>query len=341
MDPDEPVPNGDGYHHTLPPSPTESMRSIATIASHEIPTYYEDFNGRRFYSQALGYSPYVFPADAEEMERQNLQHEIIKLLTSGNHIGPVEQILAADPGGRRKVVMDLGTGSGIWVEQMAHAFPHVKFIGVDLVPTATSFPPEHARFECYNLEEGLRRHDASVDFVHARFLSLGIGPNTYPTLLREIARVLRPGGLFYSGEFDLTHRTPSGAALSTSTWRTIANAESRLIRAVQIRGLGDSAARIPEWLQQDGGFTGITPSVFDVPIGSSNHWPSLQDERRREVAQMGRRCMLQFVNAVRPLFLDTADSYSRDTDEFLSEYKEELSQCLLVGTYRVVYAIRS
>ncbi|KDQ11193.1 hypothetical protein BOTBODRAFT_35497, partial [Botryobasidium botryosum FD-172 SS1] len=231
------TPNGSD---SRPPSRADSMRSIATIESDEIPAYYKVSHGRRFYSQRLGYSPYVLPADPREMERLNLQHETIKLLIAGNHLGPVEEILASDQGGRQRVVMDLGTGSGIWVEQMAHAFPHVKFIGVDLVPTATSYPPEHVRFECYNfVQHNIRHPDASVDFVHARFLSLGI--SNYPGLLNEIARVLRPGGLFFSGEWDLTHRTPTGAALSAS-WRTIADAERMFIRALHDRELGDIAA---------------------------------------------------------------------------------------------------
>jgi len=333
------TPNGSGSaHDSPPPSPTDSMSSIDTIASHEIPTYYEEFHGRRFYAQVRGHSPYVLPADPTEMERLNLQHETIKLLISGNHLGPVGDVLAPDQGGRQKVVMDLGTGSGIWVEQMAHAFPHVKFIGVDLVPTATRYPPEHVRFECYNIVRNNIRHpNASVDFVHARFLSLGI--SDYPGLLNEVARVLRPGGLFFSGEWDLTHKTPSGAALSTS-WRTVAEAERKFLRAVQTRGLEDIAARIPGWVRQSGRFVGITPHVFDVPIGASADWPNPQDERSREVAEMGRAYILGFADAVKPLFLSTAGP-EEDVEDFMRAYKEELDRCSLIGTYRVVYATRS
>ena len=55
----------------------------------------------------LGEIPY-FP------QRQDAMHEILRLVLGGNYDGPVREVLADDGGNRKKVAVDLCTGTGLW-----------------------------------------------------------------------------------------------------------------------------------------------------------------------------------------------------------------------------------
>lgn len=50
-----------------------------------------------------------------------------------NCVGPVDQILNA-PSDRKRRILDIGTGSGLWAIQMADDYPDVEVVGCDLVP---------------------------------------------------------------------------------------------------------------------------------------------------------------------------------------------------------------
>ena len=55
------------------------------------------------------------------LQRLNQQHNVLRRVLGRNYIGPVQEILQHDPN-RRKYVVDLGTGTGIWsVVSVVHA----------------------------------------------------------------------------------------------------------------------------------------------------------------------------------------------------------------------------
>ena len=77
-------------------------------------------------------------------------------------------------------------------------------IGLDLVPPAVDVqqvlgrgldqrPPNYS-FQIGNVLEGLPFEDKSFDFVHMRLLITAIPSVQWPAVVRELARVTRPGG---------------------------------------------------------------------------------------------------------------------------------------------------
>ena len=50
-----------------------------------------------------------------------------------NYVGPIEEVLNA-PSDRKRRVLDIGCGSGIWTIQIADDFPDVEVVGCDLAP---------------------------------------------------------------------------------------------------------------------------------------------------------------------------------------------------------------
>ncbi|CCM04092.1 uncharacterized protein FIBRA_06251 [Fibroporia radiculosa] len=161
----------------------------------DFPQYFRENLGRLFHSH--GQSPYPLPVDAAEQHRLNRQHALLQSLIRGLFVGPVNQALSGING--RKNAVDLCTGTGKWVMDMALMFPHVKFHGLDIVPIQTRHPLPNVYFVIHDVAAGLDYTSGTVDLVHARDISYAV--RNYHQLLCEVMRVLRPGGLFVAGEW--------------------------------------------------------------------------------------------------------------------------------------------
>jgi ubiquinone/menaquinone biosynthesis C-methylase UbiE len=74
-------------------------------------------------------------------------------------------------------------------------------IGVDMCDVfPSSIRPANVNFKIGNIAEGLDFPDNSFDLVHIRFFVCALRVHEWPTVLKEIKRVLKPGGFVYSVE---------------------------------------------------------------------------------------------------------------------------------------------
>ena len=137
----------------------------------------------------LADAPYVLPADDQEINRLDFQHYMLRHTLRGNYAAPI-----VNP----QSILDVGSGTGRWAMEMAALFPHTNILGVDLTPptmeNTASGAPENFAFTPGNILEGLKFADGSFDFVHMRLLLFAIPEARWPDVVRELARVTRPGG---------------------------------------------------------------------------------------------------------------------------------------------------
>ncbi|TDL27084.1 S-adenosyl-L-methionine-dependent methyltransferase [Rickenella mellea] len=309
----------------------DSDSSVTTINSDRIGDYFTVRHGRRFHSH--GNSPYPLPSDGIEMERLRGEHDGFSLLMNGSiFFGPVNQVLANDQE-RRKRVLDLCTGQGVWVVQMAPRYPHVKFYGVDIVPLATRYPPLNAQFEVHDVTEPLRWPDRSIDMVHVRNALLGI--RDYPRLVREVARVLRPGGLFLSREWALGIYMADGSSVAYAA--PGAHAFYQCISGVlQQRGIFSRGHEIPGYLHHSGRFTQINARAQQIMLGDVDDDQSLTD-----LGIQFRNLTLQWGNAMRGMLLDSGRT-AANVDALLGAFSHDVQnvQGLKVVSY-IVHARRN
>ena len=78
---------------------------------------------------------------------------------------------------------------------MATNYPCAEFTGIDISPIQPSqIKPKNFTFIQGNIFEGLPFADDSFDFVFQRLLVGAIPKDKWPFVIRELIRVLKPGG---------------------------------------------------------------------------------------------------------------------------------------------------
>ncbi|KAG8691490.1 hypothetical protein FRC08_010162, partial [Ceratobasidium sp. 394] len=187
-----------GYDTDSDASSICTMNSASTLSTEGARDFFHDIGGRMYPLDPE--LPIFFPQDELESHRLDHQHLALKFCIGRNYVGPVIQHLQHDPQGPRKRVLDVGTQQGSWVQEMATEFPDAEFVSLDVSPMAAHIPRENIAFEVYDLYAGLAESDASFDVVHIRHMAFKVA--NYPALIRELHRVLKPGGLFLSGELE-------------------------------------------------------------------------------------------------------------------------------------------
>ncbi|KAF7295429.1 S-adenosyl-L-methionine-dependent methyltransferase [Mycena indigotica] len=157
-------------------------------------SYNHDHTTARQFQQWTG-SSYPLPADAKEKERLQLQHDAIKKLYE-------DRILLAPVDLDKKAsVLETGTGSGIWVVDLAGRKSNIDIVAVDIEsrnwPTS---PPKNIEFILGTVLELPKEWDNKFALVHQRLLLLALAREQWPVALKEMYRVLKPGGWVQLGE---------------------------------------------------------------------------------------------------------------------------------------------
>lgn len=102
-------------------------------------------------------------------------------------------------------VLDFLCGPGSWCMDLSKHYPQTRVVGVDINPemvrisqedaaTATSNPPT---FQVIEALEHLPFPDNSFDVIHLEGGTMALRRCMWPSMLRELSRILRPGGWLY------------------------------------------------------------------------------------------------------------------------------------------------
>lgn len=280
---------------------------------------------------------YSLPVDQDEIKRFELHHRMLQFVFHGkNYVGPVRRALQF---GQRRRVLDLGTGAGHWAIDIADEFPGSEVVGIDLAPIQPRSVPPNCTFELCDLDQSnIPYPDDHFDFVHARSMHFGI--RNYPRLLREIVRVLRPGGLVLLVEPSLTPNiTTNGeiAALRQDQpilhgWYTLWRTHRECLRR---QGIDVTVPqRLPGLLAATQAFENIVTHDGNIPVG---FWP--QDEQQLTVGQLQWLDYDLFIPALRPFLLLSGIPES-NVDRIITEAQRDLyyPAAPLYALVHVVYA---
>ncbi|PPQ69967.1 hypothetical protein CVT24_003671 [Panaeolus cyanescens] len=323
--------NGDN-HDSQDSEEYFSDDGIMEVPQEDIPSYFQEAAGRLFPS---GRTPYPLPVDGPEQQRMNRTHEFLRLLFGAHYVDPVPSILSQQPG-QDNYVLDLCTGTGKWVMDMAEEFPHVYFRGFDIVPIATRYPLPRVTFEIEDVNTEYRWDDATFDLVHARFIDMAV--RDFPSVIREVSRVLRPGGVFLSHEWgrhiDLDPSYGTIDSVNIPATRRFYDVLNEALRSA--RRLLPTAHRIPGMIHASGQFTLVEESQRQVPIGT---WP--QDQTSRGIGTACLESLEVFADSARYVLL-SAGMEENDMNNMLAAFISEIRTTPgLVSTLYTVCAHRA
>lgn len=217
-------------------------------------------------------------------------------------------------------ILDVGTGTGLWANAIAHAFPTAEVIATDLVP-----PPRkddtaaNVHYIHHNADdpEWTRFRDGQFDFIHVRMVTGGI--HDWPGFRKKCFRHLRPGGALEI--IDMSHplRADDEAYDSVDA--------SALVKFVQLAG--------ESWAQdgldykvsgkqtaglEEAGFEDVEEETYRWPIGT---WP--EDEQEKKLGVLAQGNMEKFLRlSGRHVLTNKGFLSSEETTGVIAEANEEL-----------------
>ncbi|KAJ4480857.1 S-adenosyl-L-methionine-dependent methyltransferase [Lentinula aciculospora] len=309
---------------------------LEELRDSDFPGYFSE-RDNRLYQVDTATSPYPLPIDTPENKRVRALHKMLKQLIAGNYIGPVAEVLAPREG-QQKVAIDLGCGTGDWIMEMAKDFPHVSFHGLDIVPIATRYPDANVQFELHDIGEPMRWANGSVNLIHARSIFMTV--RDYSVIVQESARMLKPGGMYLSGEwgqFPAFHPHFPQAEGHPGVHVPGLDRFYRMLRDVlALRGIiSPVASTVDQRLRNSGSFTDIQEHIFYMPIGS---WAD--DPMHQTLGKRNRLAQTNFMNSIRPIFV-AAGVTQRDLEQLYNEcWTEMYGASGLVSIYYLVSACR-
>lgn len=133
---------------------------------------------------------YHLPVDEEEIDRSETVHQCWTLT--------VEPVYAPI---RPGLILDLGTGFGQWVREVANVHPDRKVIGIDLHFLELPETPHKADFEVDDCERDLAEREDSVTLINMRDSFLWV--RNLPGLIQSIHDNLGLEGWFQNQEIRL------------------------------------------------------------------------------------------------------------------------------------------
>ncbi|EIM91400.1 uncharacterized protein STEHIDRAFT_49603 [Stereum hirsutum FP-91666 SS1] len=217
-------------------------RTTVTPIHHEEQRIFHAFPG----------AEYILPVDSQEGERLLLQHNILKTAFDGKIvIAPVNLDDAL-------FVLDSGTGAAVWICELARTISSSAVLhGIDI--DTRMFPssrPSNISFSINSVTNLPAAWSDHFDYVHQRLLVVALKGSEWSKAMKEMYRVLRPGGWVQ--------------LLEAGKWKAGAvtiRLEELIRKVVASRQmLFDVIDELPR-LVEEGGFVKVTVDKRTAPLG--------------------------------------------------------------------------
>ncbi|KAI4101255.1 MAG: hypothetical protein LQ339_005182 [Xanthoria mediterranea] len=284
-------------------------------------TDYKYEHGRRYHAYQEG--RYLLPNDEIEQNRLDLQYHAVRLVFGDKlFFAPVEM--------DRKRILDVGTGTGIWVEDMADAYPDVEIYGIDLSPIQPRWSAPNVKYQVDDVEQPWTYPSSHFDFIHTRIMLGSL--RDWPNFFTQCIKHLRPGGYVECQEIAVDARTdddsfPENSALTK--WCDIQQ-EAMWKIGMELKITGNMIKD-----QMVGaGFVDVVVKEFKTPIGQ---WP--KDPKMRETGAFQLVAMLEGIGGLTMALWTRLLGWKKDdVEEELVKVRKEM-ESTSVHSYWPTYAV--
>lgn len=273
-------------------------------------------NGRLYHKFRQG--KYLLPCDEDEQDRLDIYHKFFFLVR--RRVLHTVPFTAPFQDGMGPMILDWGTGTGIWAIEMADRYlpANARVYGLDLAWTQPPNIPSNLTFLQGDIE--LPWHSMGPDrwdLIHIRTLNGGV--SDWKGVYENVFRHLKPGhGWLEHIEIDLTPRCDDGSLPPNSAlqyWtRIICEASEEVGRSLSYNsGTGSILAQY--------GFRDIREQIFQAPL---NSWPAAA--HAREVGRWYNLGLLQGIQAFSLAPLTRVKGWSvEEVNKLCNDVRKEIS----------------
>ncbi|KAF8463076.1 S-adenosyl-L-methionine-dependent methyltransferase [Kalaharituber pfeilii] len=275
---------GDGVVHDDIDMDSESLCSTPSSSGSSRSSYATSLqsftysNGRRYHSTRFLSGDYFLPNDELEQQRLDFYHHTFLTILGGKlALAPLKEEDV-------KMVLDVGTGTGIWAIDFAGEYPDAYIIGTDLSPIQPQWVPPNVTFEIADMEDpwDLFYKPNTFDYIHIRTLSGAF--KDWDAVLLEAMEYLKPGGYVefqdYGCEAFHTNGIPENSKFDEYMRRCASAAEKAGRSLLVAQTMKKRMLRL--------GFDDVQESIHLWPVGP---WP--KDRKLKEAGRIGQFAMVQ------------------------------------------------
>ncbi|TEY59596.1 hypothetical protein BOTCAL_0191g00140 [Botryotinia calthae] len=246
-------------------------------------TYFETvtYHNRHFQQYAITNLSYFQPIDEDELERLRVWHAILNRVFDNRLLFPTL--------GRPRRILDCGYGTASWAVDVATQNPGCEVIAIDIYPFQQETVPENLYLQVDDLNNRFTFQAHNFDLVHSRLMSGAIHVNRWAGYLRDMLRVLRPGGWCQLVELHHNAQSDNGSlteAHALRQWSTRYNESLNGVKDLRV------APRLPEMMRA-AGFVDIEHRM--IPLHTCG-WSS--DARDYDIGTANRENVQQFLGSI-------------------------------------------
>ncbi|KAL4897926.1 S-adenosyl-L-methionine-dependent methyltransferase [Aspergillus ambiguus] len=229
-------------------------------------------HGRQYQKFSIDNRISFEPVDEEEADRLEIQHQVLNRVFDNRLIFP--------PVPRLQRILDCGYGAGSWAVDAAERYPDCEVTGVDISPHMNpGDTPENLWLQVDDLNHPFTFPSNHFDLVNSRLVATGINRTRWPGYIRDIKRVLRPGGWVQLVEIYFNVQSDNGSITERNALRQWS--------AHYLGCLGEAKdLRVGTRLRNlliAGGLTEVDARMIPLPFSA---WSN--DPRMREIGMMNR-----------------------------------------------------
>ncbi|KAG5974976.1 hypothetical protein E4U55_007915 [Claviceps digitariae] len=230
--------------------------------------------GRRY--QMFGDGRYPIPNDELEQNREDMKHAMLMMLTENKpFLSPI--------GDHPQKILDIGTGTGIWVVEVGDRYPSAHVCGIDLTPIQPEWVPANVSFLVDDCQ--LDWIERNVDLAHFRFMVIIL--KDIATVLGHAFESLRPGGWIELQELQGIPLCDDGTMPDDDPVKCLYDTAGS---AYEKFGMSTTLPAELEPFLREAGFENIHCQIMKVPIG-----PWAKDRTMRVVGLYQKMAVLDFL----------------------------------------------